>query len=236
MSLVTETFSQLETILQQSFPELAASLNPGLTREAIDTKLQKFSVTLPQNFYALYQWRNGLSSNVDAANLADKSLRQKGRWQQGLSTSVAQIPFKYDDREALVITKFPPLEYALTGHQHLKLGKCPLNLMPIFTLNDGMTQQYCLIQLVEDQSPLFVANGTGIPPNRIDESFLSEQAQFRNLTNFIQFITDCCEQAIAANSATTSEPEDESAIYQVDGKLFSQLYQNGSTVVDKIKE
>lgn len=226
MSPVTVAFSQLETILQQKFLELTASLNPGLTREAIDTKLQEFSVILPQDFYALYQWQNGLSGNVDAANPADKLLRQKGRWQQGLSTPVDQISFKYDDCEAFIITKFPPLEYALAGHQHLKLGKCPLNLMPIFTLNDGTTQRYCLIRLGENQSPLFIADGTRIPPSQIDESFLSAQTQFSNLTDFIRFVIDCCDQAIAINSATTSELEEGSIIYQVNSTLFSQLYQN----------
>ncbi len=225
MSTVTAAFTQLETSLQHKFPELTVSLSPGLTHEAIDIKLQEHSVILPQDFYALYEWRNGLSSNVDAMNPADKSLRQKGRWQQGLSTPMDQISFKYGGRQALIIIKFPPLEHALAGHQHLKLGKCPLNLMPIFTLNDGITQRYCLIRLGENQSSIFVANGTGIPPSQIDESFLLTQAQFSRLTDFIQLAINCCDQAIAVNSATSSELGGDSISYQVNAAIFSQLYE-----------
>jgi hypothetical protein len=98
--------------------------------------------------------------------------------------------------------------------------------MPIFTLNDGTTQHYCLIHLEENQSPLFVVNGTGIPPSRIDESFLSAQPQFSYLSAFIQFVMTCCEQAITLNSTVTLKLEDEPTTYQVDATRFNQLYKN----------
>ena len=40
--------------------EIAESLQPGITREEIDEKVQDLPFPLPEEVYELYQWRNGM--------------------------------------------------------------------------------------------------------------------------------------------------------------------------------
>lgn len=180
----------LDQLILKKSQRIANSLRLGLTRNEIDEKVQGFSWILPEELYEFYQWHNGLSSEINSKKTLEDSLKQKDRWQGDLSTPNNQIYLRYDNRNIAI--KFPPLEYALAGHQHLKKGQCSLNLLPIFTLNQDKNQNYCLVNLEPEQFGLYFLNGKGIHPSKIDEQFLSAQIRFNSLVNLVSFITNCC--------------------------------------------
>ena len=64
MSLLTESLEQILIQLEQKDPEIAASLQPGLTREEIDEIVKYLPFKLPEEVYELYQWRNGISGRI----------------------------------------------------------------------------------------------------------------------------------------------------------------------------
>ncbi|MBD3886364.1 hypothetical protein IFO70_32265 [Phormidium tenue FACHB-886] len=76
------------------------------------------------------------------------------------------------------MTKFLPLDYALAGHQHLKLGKCLLELLPIAVLYKGDTTIYCMMRSNPEQPIVCCANGTNLPPMKLAEAFLPTQPQY----------------------------------------------------------
>lgn len=59
MSTLTEALDRIFDWIVKNNPELALSLQPGLTREKIEQTLRNLPFQLPEEFYELYQWRNG---------------------------------------------------------------------------------------------------------------------------------------------------------------------------------
>lgn len=145
MTKLTEALDQLEQVLNQLAPDVANRLQPGLNHTDIKQAIAKFSWSLPQEGYSLYQWHNGLSGQRGNLNLVEKLLRQKGKWHGELSGRENEI--RLSNGERLLTAKFLPLDYALAGHRHLKLGRCLLNLLPVLLLDDGTTIRYCMIRL-----------------------------------------------------------------------------------------
>lgn len=226
MPTLTEALSRLENLINLRSPHLAKRLQPGLTHAEIDEQIEDFSWTLPEEVYELYQWHNGLSSGINATSLQVKSLTQKDQWYKGLSGQPSQINLKYGDH--LIAAKFAPLEFALAGYSHLKLGKCPFDLLPIFVLNNSKSQNYCVAGLGKEHSAIYFLNGTRVPPSRIDEKFLSTQVKFNNLVDLILSITDCCECAVKYSQEATNSQEVDSINFDVDKNMFEQIYQNYS--------
>lgn len=190
---LTETLKQFDLVLNQFAPNIANRLQPGLTLADIERAISKFSWSLPQDGYALYQWHNGLSGQPGNLNLIEKLLRQKGKWHGELSGQENEI--RLNNREHLLTAKFLPLDYALAGHRHLKLGRCLLELLPVFLLNDCKTMRYCMLRLDVESSIVYCADGTNLPPMRVTEEFLSTQVQL-DLANLVSILTTCCQQAI----------------------------------------
>lgn len=63
----TSLIQVLERILcwfQANKPNIAQSLQPGLSREQIEAQVQVLPFRLPEEVYQLYQWRNGSSGNA----------------------------------------------------------------------------------------------------------------------------------------------------------------------------
>ncbi|MBD1871444.1 SMI1/KNR4 family protein [Leptolyngbya sp. FACHB-671] len=56
---LVQTLERILYCWQVKAPTVAQSLQPGLTREQIETQLQTLSFHLPEEVYQLYQWRNG---------------------------------------------------------------------------------------------------------------------------------------------------------------------------------
>ena len=181
---LTETLKQFDLVLNQFAPNVANRLQPGLTLADIERAISKFSWNLPQDGYALYQWHNGLSGQPRNLNLIEKLLRQKGKWHGELSGQENEI--RLNNREHLLTAKFLPLDYALAGHRHLKLGRCLLELLPVFLLNDCKTMRYCMLRLDVESSIVYCADGTILPPIGVTEEFLSTQVQL-SLTNYYPF-------------------------------------------------
>lgn len=196
IELVT-ALNRLDKVLNQTASTVGDRLQSGLTRAEIDKLTASFSWVLPQDAYDLYQWHNGLSGKPGNLNLVEKLLRLKGKWHGELSGQENEIHLKHSDR--LIIAKFLPLNYALAGHRHLKLGRCPIDLLPISIWSDRQSTFYCMMRL-DTQPTIYCANGTNIPPIGVTETFLSTQTQFKRLSDLVEFSIPFCQQAFQMSS------------------------------------
>lgn len=217
MTTLTKALKQFDRVLNQFAPNIANRLQPGLALADIERAISKFSWNLPQEGYALYQWHNGLSGQPGNLNLIEKLLRQKGKWHGELSGRENEIRLSH--WQALIVAKFLPLDYALAGHRHLKLGRCVLELLPIFLLNDGKTMRYCMLQLDVKPSMVYCANGTKLPPIGITEEFLSTQVKW-SLTDLISILSTTCQQAIAPTAEHSLEAD-----YDLNLEQFERIHQ-----------
>lgn len=220
MTKLTEALDQLDHVLNQVAPDVANRLQPGLTRTDIEQTISKFSWSLPQDGYALYQWHNGLSGQPGNLNLLEKLLRQKGKWHGELSGRENEI--RLSNGERLLTAKFLPLDYALAGHRHLKLGRCLLNLLPVFLLDDGTTIRYCMIRLDVESSLVYCVNGTKLPPMGVTGELLSKQIQL-DLADLVSILTTYCQQTIQLISKSQNRPLE--ADYDFNSEQFAQIYQ-----------
>lgn len=220
MTKLTEALDQLDRVLNQVAPNVANRLQPGLTRTDIEQAIAKFSWSLPQDGYALYQWHNGLSGQSGNINLIEKLLRQKGKWHGELSGRENEI--RLNNGERLLTAKFLPLDYALAGHRHLKLGRCLLELLPVFLLDDGTTTRYCMIRLDVESSIMYCVNGTKLPPVVVTEELLSKQIQL-GLADLVSILTICLEQAVVPISESQDRLSE--ADYTLNSEQFEQIYQ-----------
>ena len=59
MSSLPRVLPKLLNRLERYLPEMADSLHPGLTREAIDEMFDSLPFSLPEELYEIYKWRNG---------------------------------------------------------------------------------------------------------------------------------------------------------------------------------
>lgn len=227
MTELTVSLNRLDNVLNQTAPIIANRLQPGLSRAEIDQRTASFSWALPQDAYDLYQWHNGLSSKPEKLNLAEKFLRLKGKWHGELSGWENEIHLLFSNRPT--VTKFLPLEYALAGHRHLKLGRCLLDLLPIAILNDGNATTYCMMQLDAKQPTLYCANGTNLPPMKVTEAFLSTQPQFNGLSNLVALLSDCFRQAVQPVAVTQRGQEVGTIDCEINSAQFAQLFQQSKS-------
>lgn len=220
MTKLTEALNRLEEILKQTVPEIVTRIQPSLTRTEIDKSIADLSL-IPNDVYDLYQWHNGLSGQPKNMSLTDKLIRLKNKWHGELSGRENELHLQYGER--LIIAKFLPLNYAWAGHRHLKLGRCLIDLLPIFILSDGKNKYYGMIRLDTEQPVIYYANGTGVPPMRVTENFLSVQIQFSNLTELVLFLTDCCYQAIQPKSGDRDDETTDAVDYEINLERFEQI-------------
>jgi hypothetical protein len=228
MTELIETLHRFDTILNHTTPKIASRLQPGLTIAEIEAQIASFSWRLPQDARDLYQWHNGLSSKLEKLNLVEKLLRLKGKWHGELSGRENEVHLQLGNR--LIIGKFLPLDYALAGHRHLKLGRCLIDLLPFSILSDGNSTIYCMMCLDPEQPIIYCANGKKLPPMGVTESFLSTQPQFSQLTDLITFLTACCQLLIKTITASQ-----EGLMDAIDCELnpaqFDRLYQQQKSKV-----
>ncbi|BDI20796.1 hypothetical protein ANSO36C_65980 (plasmid) [Nostoc cf. commune SO-36] len=222
MTAPIDTLHRFDTALRETAPKIASRLQAGLTIADIEAKTASFSWELPQDAYDLYQWHNGLSGQPGKLNLAEKLLRIKGKWHGELSGRENEFHLQLGNR--LIVAKFLPLDYALAGHRHLKLGRCSIDLLPFCILTEGKDTIYCMMRLDRDNPILYCANGTNLPPMKVTEAFLSTQPQFNRLSGFMTFLTSCCQQGIEPISSQQA-----SLLNAIDLQLnpveFKRLYQ-----------
>lgn len=208
MSETCKTLNEFDIILRQAAPSIANRLQPGLAIAEIEAKVAPFNWILPEDAFTLYHWYNGLSGTAGRLNLAEKLLRLKGKWHGELAGRENEIHLWFAGR--LIIIKFLPLEYALAGHRHLKLGRYLLDLLPIAILTEGKTTLYCMMRLDPEAPIIYCANGTNLPPMKVTESFLSTQPQFSRLSQLVAFLIEVFQrgiQSIAANQAQSIDCE-----------------------------
>jgi hypothetical protein len=191
---MSELLTRFDAILNQTAPKISTRLQPGLTIAEIEKQIASFSWQFPQDAFDLYLWHNGLSGIPGKLTLVEKLLRVKGKWHGELSGRENEVHLQLENRP--IIAKFLPLNYALAGHRHLKLGRCPIDLLPFSILTDANDTIYCMMRLDLENPIVYCANGTNLPPIKINESFLSTQPQFSRLSTFIMFLTTVCQQAI----------------------------------------
>jgi hypothetical protein len=221
MTDLLEALHHLDSVLSQSTPKIANRLQPGLSLAEIEARTASFSWKLPPDGEALYRWHNGLSSQTGSLNLVEKLLRLKGKWHGELSGRENEIHLQFERR--CIIAKFLPLEYALAGHRHLKLGKCPIDLLPVFVLSDGDRTFYGMLRLDLERPIFYCANGTRIPPMLITESFLSAQPQFNQLNNLVTSLIKVFQPDLPL-SATTPETLKGDIDYLVNAAQFNSLF------------
>jgi hypothetical protein len=217
-----ETLRHFSAVLHSAAPTIANRLQSGLSYAEIEAQTASFAWQFPQDAYDLYQWHNGLSGKPDKLNLVEKLLRLKGKWHGELSGRENEIHLQFGNR--LIITKFLPLDYALAGHRHLKLGRCLIDLLPFSILSDGNRTIYCMMRLDPKQPTIYCANGTNLPPMKVTESFLLAQPQFSRLSTLIAFLTDLFQQGIQTNSMNPEELMNNIDCV-INSIQFDQLYQ-----------
>ena len=198
MTELVETLCNLKAELCQTAPNIASRLQPGLSDAEIKEQTTPFPWKLPQDAYDLYQWHNGLSSKPGKLNLVEKLLRLKGKWHGELSGQENEIHLQVDNR--LIITKFLPLDYALAGHRHLKLGRCSIDLLPFAILSNNNHITYCMMRLDPEQPTIYCANGTNLPPMGVTESFLATQPQCSRLSSLAISLTKVFQQGMSISS------------------------------------
>jgi hypothetical protein len=219
VNVMLEILNRFGTVLAQTSPTIASRLQPGITQAEIEAQIATFSWRLPQDAFDLYQWRNGLSEKLRKLNLVEKLIRLKGKWHGELSGRENEVHFKLGNRR--IVAKFLPLDYALAGHRHLKLGRCSLDLLPFAVLTDGKETIYCMMRLDPAAPTVYCANGTNLPPMKVTEVFLLTQPQFSHLSDLITFLTTVFQlgqQAIAADREELIDCE-------LDPIQFEHLYQ-----------
>jgi hypothetical protein len=222
MPEILEILNRFDTVLAQTVPNIAIRLQTGLTRMEIEAKIASFSWEFPQDAFYLYQQHNGLSGKAEKLNLVEKLLRLKGKWHGELSGRENEVHVQFGNR--VIVAKFLPLDYALAGHRHLKLGRCTIDLLPFSILTDGDTTIYCMMRLDPKNPIIYCANGTNLPPMRVTEAFLSTQPQFSQLSELIAFLHTVFNK-INQQIAVTPEMLISSNDCELDPILFEQLYQ-----------
>lgn len=230
MTELIEAFNRLDTTLNQMAPIIVSRLQLGLTCAEIEKQTASFSWKLPQDAYDLYQWHNGLSGKPEKSNLVERLLRLKGKWHGELSGRENEVHLQLSDSlsetlyQRRIVVKFLPLDYALAGYRHLKLGRCLIDLLPISILSDENSTIYCMMRLDAEQPIIYCANGTKLPPMGVSESFLSTQPQFKYLSDLITFLTVCCQQVVQPILAS-QEISTDAINCDLNSTQFDQLYQ-----------
>lgn len=215
MTELTEALTRFDMVLHQVAPAITARLQPGLARAEIEKQLVSFSWQLPTDAYDLYQWHNGLSGKPGTLNLVEKLIRLKGKWHGELSGRENEIHLRLNDSR--IVAKFLPLEYALAGHRHLKLGRCPVDLLPFVILNDDRNTFYCMMRLDVENPIVYYANGTNLPPMKVTEAFLASQPQFSCVSAAIALLV----QGLQSSVQDLTEEVDAA----LDTRQLNQLYQ-----------
>ena len=64
MQSISHSLDRIFKVWQQDREELIPLLQPGLSPEEIQAKVSQLSLQLPQEMYELYQWHNGIASNI----------------------------------------------------------------------------------------------------------------------------------------------------------------------------
>jgi hypothetical protein len=200
MNALTKLFQDFEAALDRIAPSIVARLQPGLSITDIEDRIATFAWKLPEAAYELYGWHNGLSGAPGKLNLVEKLIRLKGKWHGELSGRENEAHLQIGNRR--LVAKFLPLDYALAGHRHLKLGRCPIDLLPIAIVNEGKETFYCMMRLDPQHPIVYVANGTNVPPLLVTEAFLLTQPQYSSLSDFIVWLTSCCQQGIQPTSSS----------------------------------
>jgi hypothetical protein len=214
-----QILDRFDTVLAQTAPKIISRLQLGLTQAEVESQIASFSWSLPQDAFDLYQWHDGLSGKPGKLNLVEKLVRIKGKWHGELSGRENEVHLKLENR--LIVAKFLPLDYALAGHRHLKLGRCLVDLLPFAILTDGKETIYCMMRLDPETPIIYCANGTNLPPMKVTESFLSTQPQFSRLRELIAFLTAVFQQKIHPIAASQEGLID----CELDPMQFEQLYQ-----------
>ena len=186
---LAKTLADFASVLDDLTPDEATRLRPGLNREEIQSLCAGFRWNLPREVAELYQWHDGLTRVRTRLTLMERVMRQKDRWHGELSGRENEVHFLYDEHPCAA--KFMPLEFALAGHRHLKLGRCPLDLLPVFILHTDWAKWYCMFRLETDSTVVYCVNGSKVPPRGIGESVLSANPRFKDLAAFATFLTRC---------------------------------------------
>jgi hypothetical protein len=223
MTKALEILHQFDRTLHQTASSIANRLQSGLIHAEIEAQIASFPWTLPQAAFELYQWHNGLSGKPEKLNLIEKLIRLKGKWHGELSGRENEVHLRLENR--LIVVKFLPLDYALAGHRHLKLGRCSIDLLPVAILTDGAKTFYCMMRLDPDLPIVYFANGTNLPPLKITELFLATQPQFSTHIELIAFLNAIFQQGIKSVSTIQESSIDtcdcEFSLAQIE-QLFQQ--------------
>ncbi|TYQ29089.1 SMI1/KNR4 family protein [Pseudanabaena sp. UWO311] len=62
---IQQLLEEIYTIVSEIMPETANSLQTGLSRDAIKAIIEPLPFDLPEDFYKLYEWRNGSNTFED---------------------------------------------------------------------------------------------------------------------------------------------------------------------------
>lgn len=171
MSLLTESLEQILIQLEQKDPEIAASLQPGLTREEIDEIAMNLPFKLPEEVYELYQWRNGMSEDVGF----------------GLNT--------YNGISGI----FHSLKLAIKYFNKYKKRDCPSNFLFLFSFIHEIGGDYYGVKLDGTTYPVFhFTDETNI--KTIDIYFIKKRTISSNITTLMYAVAECLKDAMYSDT------------------------------------
>ncbi|MGB3759973.1 MAG: SMI1/KNR4 family protein [Rivularia sp. (in: cyanobacteria)] len=205
MSLLTESLEQILIQLEQKDPEIASSLQPGLTREEIDQIANDLPFKLPEEVYELYQWQNGISGSIGFGY---------GAW-NGISAG------------------FSSLEVTIQYLYNSKKRNCPSNFLFIFSFVHHLGGDYFGISLDDKTHPVFnFYEDDERYIKNINHSFIRRRTISSDLTTLMYATAECLKNAMYSETNSngyTSLEFDEDKVKHIFNK-----YRQGNFKIYKI--
>jgi hypothetical protein len=153
-------------ILEEKAPDIAAALQPGLTREEIDEIIKDLPFHLPEEVYELYQWRNGILE----------------------STMI-------DICESSVRVSFNSLEESLKQFQSLKNCDCPSNILIIFWCNHEFGGEFFAVVLGDTSSNIIHLQEDIFGNEKyLDDKYVKNNIIYLTLQQMIYTIEEWCQK------------------------------------------
>lgn len=195
MSRLTEALEYLYNFLCLEYPEIASSLQPGLTREEIDEKVKHLRFSLPEEVYELYQWRNGMRGTIFFELLYD-----------GYRLDI-------EINDTVTIALFYSLEKAINSY----FMKYTPFLMPLFSWYDNMVAGgFFAVNLEQGGSPIVHYIDRYLNELEQEKDFYKNNIIYSSLTDLILAIAECCEAALLPSSSK--------GVLLIDEDKFEQIY------------
>jgi SMI1 / KNR4 family (SUKH-1) len=176
MSKLTDELEYIFDWLKSTNLEMAECYNPGLTRQQIDKIVKDLPFKLSEEFYELYQWRNGIAD-------------------LGFNNNYPLVEFLFPDQLfSSLPTSFCTLQDSISIYHDLwQLEQSTMMNKPYDNYR-GWDQKWFPIASFENKRVLYIVGDLDPSPiYLIDYIFLDNPLRvYKSLTSMISVIAECC--------------------------------------------